>query len=222
MIHKDTAMKITGFFVLTAAMACAQGGQNIDLTFMLGAVGSRGAVASTIPSGPSLTTIATPGSVTVTGSSGFAMEIGFGYQVATLSKGSLYLEIPLISVWHFNGDVMSAESSGSVMSLNRNSWYLLPGVRWKIPTGSRVSFYAALGGGPLIFHQQNTLITDQSESITSNTGVKPVLDFGVGMDLRVSRWLSLRVDTRDYVHSPVLGSGAVNNFAVLAGVAFHF
>ena len=192
----------------------AQRAQNTDLSFLVGAaVNTSGSVTPN-----------TNGTVpTVTGSFGVATQLDFGYQAAAFSKGSLYVELPLVFVWRGSGTVSGAAGAPAVMSIDNSSWYVLPGVRWKIPTGTRISFYGALGGGAAFIHQQDVSLANQLVTTTNNTLVKPVLDFGGGIDLRISRWLSLRLDARDYVHSP--GSNVTsgyNHAGVFAGVAFHF
>jgi hypothetical protein len=212
--------------VLQAAgvTAFAQGVQNVDVSVMLGAAGSGSETISTLNAGTSIVTIQPgAGGPTVAGTAGLATEVAFGYQTATFSAGSLYLELPLIWLWRGSGSVTaSEETSGSISGISRNSWYVLPGVRWKIPTGTRMSFYPAIGGGVGIFHQQETVIANSLVNVTAATATKPVFDFGGGIDLRISRWLSLRLDVRDYVHHPGFGTGGLNHPSALAGVAFHF
>ncbi len=213
-----TCCFITG---LLGTAAFAQQAQNMDISFMLGAVNATGqTTVATIPSGPAgPTPIVIP---TVTGRFGFAMQVNFGYQVAAFSKGSLYVETPFIFVWSGSGTVSGAEGNPSVTSTDHSAWYVLPGVRWKIPTGTRLSFYTALGGGVAFIREQDVLLANQQVTTTNYTLVKPVLDFGGGIDVRISRWLSLRTEARDYVHSP--GSNVTsghNHLQLMLGIAFH-
>ena len=164
-----------------------------------------------------------PITTTVTGSFGFATQENFGYQVADFSKGSLYVETPFVYVWNGSGTVSGQRGNPSVTSIDHSAWYILPGVRWRIPTGTRLSFYGALGGGVAIIHEGDVFLANQQVTTTNSTLAKPALDFGVGIDLRISRWLSLRVDARDYVHSPASNvEPHYNHAAVFAGFAIHF
>jgi hypothetical protein len=227
-LPRQNAMKTIGTFCFISGFlgtaAFAQRAQNTDISFLFGAVGTSGSVASTTPStilsgasGP------IPISPVVTGTFGVAWQANFGYQVKSFSKGSLYVETPFVFVWNGSGTVSGVVGNPSVTSIDHSSSYILPGVRWRIPTGTRLSFYAALGGGVAFIHEGDTFLANQQVTTTNVTLVKPVLDFGVGMDVRISRWLSLRLDARDYVHSSASDvSQHYNHAAVFAGVAFHF
>lgn len=223
-------MKTIGTFCFISGFlgtaAFAQRAQNTDISFLFGAVGTLGPSGpptfAIIPSGPSGPTPIGP-APTVTGSFGFAMQANFGYQVKSFSKGSLYVETPFVFVWSGSGTVSGVQGNTSVDSIDHSSWYILPGMRWRIPTGTRVSFYTALGGGVAFIHEEDVLVANPLVMTTNATLAKPVLDFGVGMDVRISRWLSLRVDARDYVHSSASDVPQhYNHAAVFAGVAFHF
>jgi hypothetical protein len=216
-------MKAIWMLCFVGAAASAQRAQNVDISIMLGAVGTSGSVSPTMATIPGGTSGPVPITATYTGSFGFATQENFGYQVADFSKGSLYVETPFVFLWNGSGTVSGQQGNPSVTSIDHSSWYILPGVRWKIPTGTRLSFYGALGGGVAFIHEKDVFLANQQVTNTNNTLAKPVLDFGVGMDLRISRWLSLRVDARDYVHSAAADvSQHYNHAAVFAGVAFHF
>jgi hypothetical protein len=218
-------MKTIGTFCFMSGFlgtaAFAQQAQNTDISFMLGTVNAPvQTTAATILSG---TTGPTPITIpTVTGSFGFATQVNFGYQVAAFSKGSLYVETPFTFVWSGSGTVSGVQGNPSVTSIDHSAWYVLPGVRWKIPTGTRLSFYAALGGGVAFIHQEDVFLANQQVMATNNTLVKPVVDFGGGIDVRISRWLSLRMDARDYVHSPGFdATSGHNHLQLMLGFAFH-
>jgi hypothetical protein len=75
----------------------------------------------------------------------------------------------------------------------------------------------------VFIHEGDAFLANQQVTTTNTTLTKPVLDFGGGIDLRISRWLSLRVDARDYVHSPASDVPQhYNHAAVFAGFALHF
>ena len=56
--------------------------------------------------------------------------------------GAFYLELPLAAVFHDSNRI-----GPNIVSSDRNIIFFTPGVRWKLWVHSRVSFYAALGGG---------------------------------------------------------------------------
>jgi hypothetical protein len=226
---RQNAMKTIGTFCFISGFlgtaAFAQRAQNTDISFLFGAVGTSGSsgstTTSTILSGASgPIPVEVP---VVTGTFGFAMQANFGYQMKSFSKGSLYVEVPFIFEWSGSGAVAGVAGNPSVTSIDHSSSYILPGVRWRIPTGTRFSFYAALGGGVAFIHEEDVFLANQQVTTTNQTLEKPVLDFGIGMDVRISRWLSLRVDARDYVHSSASDVPQhYNHAAVFAGFAFHF
>src|SRR5580658_9028034 len=114
---------------LLGTAAYAQRAQNTDFSFLVGAAANTS--GSVTPN--------TNGTIpTVTGSVGVAMQQNFGYQVAVFSKGSLYVEIPVVFVWHGSGTVSGAAGAPAVTSIDNFAWYVLPGVRWRIPTGTRI------------------------------------------------------------------------------------
>ena len=59
--------------------------------------------------------------------------------------------------------------------------------------------------------------------VTSNRETSPAMDFGGGLDFRLTRLLSLRGDFRDFVTRAGLGnSTGRNRWMFLVGIAFHF
>lgn len=133
------------------------------------------------------------------------MWLNLAYQVLDTKVGSLYLEVP---------EITESLPAG-------NSFYVTPGMRLKIPTGTRFSFYTSLGGGFGKFHSVETISGGQLVSTYANT-YRPVFDFAAGVDFRVAHWFSLRAEARDNVAphglSGVLGH---NHPLLLYGFAFH-
>jgi hypothetical protein len=202
-------MKTLWMFGLISAAACAQGVQNMDLSLMLGPASASGVVVHSSNGSTGM----------VSGTVGAALQIGFGYQVAATKAGSLFVELPFTWVFRLTGTV----TGGSVAGLDRSTNYITPGIRLKIPTGSRISFYGVLGGGVAAYAERDSTVNGQLVASVSATTFHPALDFGGGIDLRISRWLSLRADERDFVSSAGLGGTAGHNhLQFLAGIAFHF
>ena len=125
-------------------------------------------------------------------------EFNYGYQVVATQAGGLYIELPLVAV----------------INPVRNVDYLFaPGLRFKFATQSRLSLYGALGFGIASFGGTAT-----ASRTTSGTA-----DFAGGMDFRLTRLLSLRVEARDFLTRPGLGGTEGRNHAIyLAGIALHF
>ncbi len=204
-------MRTVLLLTITCAAAFAQGVQNMDISLMFGRAHGSGAVV-----------VGSDGSATVTGSGGFTQQYSYGYQFTSTKAGSLYLETPLTIVSNSSATVMGGPAGGSVSSLNRRAFYFTPGIRYKIPTGTRISFYAALGGGLATYNERDTVVNGQVTA-TNASSYHPALDFGGGIDLRLARWMSLRGEARDFVSTAGLGGTVGNNHGVfLFGLAFHF
>jgi hypothetical protein len=181
----------------------------MDISFMLGPATAKGVIIAN-PNGPS---------ATESGTVGVSYQFNYGYQVASTSAGNLFIETPMTFVWRLSGTV----TGGSLSGLDRNTWYFTPGVRFKIPTGTRISFYVVLGGGLASYFERDSVVNGQLVASRSNTIEHPALDFGGGIDLRISRWLSLRADERDFISAAGFGGTAGHNhLQFLAGIAFHF
>jgi hypothetical protein len=125
-------------------------------------------------------------------------EFNYGHQVVAVQAGDLYVEIPLVSV----------------TNPVRNVDYLFaPGLRFKLATQSRFSLYGALGVGVASFGGTAT-----ASRTTSGT-----VDFAGGLDFRITRLLSLRVEARDFLTRPGLGGTEGRNHAMyFVGIALHF
>lgn len=194
-------MRTALILTLLCPAAWAQGWQNSDFSFLFGGVRTQGVVVTT----PSGSTAGVPGSVA------FATQTAFGHQVLSTAAGNLYFELPMTFVF-----------SPSDATIDSAATYFTPGVRFKIPTGTRISFYGAVGGGAALYNERDTLINGQLTATQDMAIGHPVLDVGGGADLRLSRFLSLRAEGRDFIAPAGLGGTAGHNHLVfLAGFAFH-
>ena len=105
--------------------------------------------------------------------------------------GAFYLELPLAAVFHDSNRI-----GPNIVSSDRNIIFFTPGVRWKLWVHSRVSFYAALGGGLASFGASVSTVGPGISNISSRTN-GPAIDFGGGIDFRLTRLLSIRCEGRD-------------------------
>jgi hypothetical protein len=144
-------------------------------------------------------------------------QIDYAVQLKETPAGAFYLELPVAVVAH-----SSSRVGPDIVSADRAIIFFTPGVRWKLWVHSRVSFYAALGAGIGSF---GTSISSVGASIsnTSSWSTHPAMDFGGGIDFRLTRLLSIRCEGRDYVtQSNAGGFSGANHAAVDVGVGFHF
>jgi hypothetical protein len=199
-----TDMKILLIGGMVASVACAQGVQNNDFSMTFGPAFA----SSTITNGSPVTQGTTSGPA-------FSLQTNYGYEFASTKAGNFYVEV---------ADTIVSDpgiTAPGVSVSNRNSYYITPGVRLKIPTGTRLSFYVATGVGAADFHEFDEFFGPQPTSRTISTW-HLAFDFGGGIDFRISRWLSLRADARDYVSGAGLGGSIGHNHAVVGfGVAIH-
>jgi len=188
--------------ILLPSGARAQGVQNSDIFWLFGATS---AAAQNV------------GSVAIqSGGSSIALAYGYGYQIVRQSAASLWVEFAPA----FGGSNAIAASIPGVVDL---SWSVFPlGVRFMIPLASRVSVYAAVGGGIGDFHLPR-VVPGTNPSIGSTATWHGVFDFGGGVDLRLNRRFSLRAEIRDYVTGAGLsGVAGRNRLLPSGGVALHF
>ncbi|MBZ5575363.1 MAG: hypothetical protein LAP40_02245 [Acidobacteriia bacterium] len=178
--------------------------QNSDLAILAGISGPRGQV-TTAP-----TTV-------ISGSVGASGEVNYAWQ-ALQRAVDLYIELPLVITGQDRGTV----TPGRVSDLSFKDVFFTPGARLKISPQSRVSVYAALGGGIASMGTTMSVVSPGSVSETSNRATTAALDFGGGLDFRLTRLLSLRAEGRDFVTRASLGSAGRNHWMFLAGIAFHF
>jgi len=161
---------------------------------------------------------------TVRGSVGGGGQFNYAFQVLQRSV-DLYVELPLIVSARDTGVVTSTNGTAttSVAASTSLQVFFTPGVRVKISPESRVSLYAALGGGLLAYGANQISTNGQNVRVSNATTTTGALDFGGGVDFRLTRLLSLRFDLRDFVTRAGLAGVAGRNHAMFGfGVAFHF
>jgi len=194
-------------FIVLGLTGWAQGVQNMEYIGMVGGVHSSAAIIE-------------GSNVVLPASSGFTLQINYTYQVKSTKAGNLWIEIPFTYTWQGTGAITGTTLSG----FSRDVTYITPGLRLKSPTFGRVSFYGAVGGGYAGFWRIDGLVSGQNGTVVATTSFHPsgIFDYAGGIDLRLSRLLSLRAEGRDFVSADNLGGVTGHNHPVfLAGFAFH-
>lgn len=190
--------------MLACCDAMGQAVQNMDISYLAGPVrvGSR----------------VLPGTdVTLNGGTSPGMVIGYGYQVARRSAASLWIDVsPVTSVL---GGGASASIPGFVSNMLQAH---TAEVRLMFPLQTRVSAYGLLGGGVGLFRYAG-IIGAPNRYVTTNTTFHGIFLTGGGIDVRLTRHISLRGEIRDLITGAGL-SGASGRHHVLPmfGIAFHF
>jgi hypothetical protein len=179
--------------------------QNSDFGFLLGVTFPQGEVAS----GPRSY---------VRGEVGLTGQFNYAFQ-AIQHAVDLYVELPLVIDARDAGLVTPGVVSGSTSV----DLYFTPGVRLKFSPESRISLYGAFGGGLASFGEYEAVTTNRTVSLSSNRITTAALGFGGGLDFRLTRLLSFRIEGRDFVtRSGLGGSGGMHHTVVQLGIAFHF
>ncbi|MGB9457870.1 MAG: hypothetical protein WCB12_17610 [Bryobacteraceae bacterium] len=195
---------------LASSAAWAQGLQNLDIAILGGTAWNTAAWNRSLVVGGTNVTLQCPRGVT--------LETDDGYQVARVSAASLMADLSLLfpSPGGLNANV--PVSAGGV----GGAWAVTLGLRLMVPLSSRLSFYAVSGGGAGSF--QSLVVTGGANpSVSTYTTHHGVFVFGGGADVRLSRFLSLRVEARDLVTGKELeGAAGRHHLLPMLGMAFHF
>jgi len=187
-----------------AAAAVASGVQNVDVSLLCGFNHIK-------PQAIEGTGVSLYGHI---GADCFSEAVG--YQVARPWGFGLWIE--LAPEYYVGGSSHgsipgSASSEMKVHSL---------GLRFAVPLESRITPYAVAGGGGGAFYYP-TILPGSNPYILSNETFHGVFDFGGGVDVRLSRRVSIRGEVRDFVTGHGLsGVSGTNHLLPLFGVAFHF
>jgi hypothetical protein len=160
--------------------------------------------------------VTTVGAGHVSSSVGGSFELNYAAQVHESKAGQLYVELPFF----VNARVDDHVGGGSVVTGVRDSIFFTPGVKYRFTPTSRVSFYAVLGGGLASFGRLVEVVGPGVTNINSRS-TTAAMDFGGGLDFRLTRLLSLRFEGRDAVTSSKY-DGAAHHTLFLFGVGFHF
>jgi hypothetical protein len=196
---------ILGLLMLAGAALA----QNSDLGLLGGIAGPQGQ-----------TTVAGR-TVTASGSVTPSFQVNYAWQVLQ-RKADLYVELPLVIPVRVSGITISSPAGAVAAGNSGPDLFFTPGVRLKISPESHVSFYAAAGLGVASFASASVVVTPVTIAAGSREN-SFAFGFGGGIDLRLTRLLSLRGDARDFVTRAGLGEVSGRNHAIFqAGIAFHF
>ena len=165
--------------MLVPPAAQAQLFQNLDMSWLAG------------PSFARTQAIGNSG-VTLFSAPGFAWASDFGYQFHRVGGASLWLDLPFVSI---DGSHQTATIPGAISA---SAYMIVPGVRLMLPLTSRISAFTEGGVGEGSFSYP-AIQTSRNPPLTTNNVNHGVVDFGGGVNIRLSRFFSIRVDVRDFV-----------------------
>lgn len=199
----SNSCKLLFLTVAACSIAAAQKSQNSEISILVGA------------SDPASSVVTVGSTVNVSTSVSAALHLGYAYQVHSWKAGYLYMEFP--ATFTFGGNTSIVGSN--VLSTTENSvvWFT-PGIRFKLPVHSRLSAYGVAGGGAQIRRRSAVNAGTTGVSVRTDWRITGVVDVGGGLDLRLTRLLSLRGEVRDFIS----GGNPTHEVVYLFGLGFHF
>jgi len=154
-------------------------------------------------------------------SQGLALQANYGYLLHAGKVATVYVET------HFLANPQRRVTSAN-SSLTRDiaTLYLTPGLRIKLFPASRLSPWAAIGGGYALYEQRTFLLSGTPNPAARHLN-RGALDFGGGVDIRAWKMFSLRAEIRDfYAGSPAYNtraiSGGQHNVVAGGGLVLRF
>jgi hypothetical protein len=194
-------------FLAAATIALPARAQNQELTFSLGGI-----------PGQTRSFQGSAGTAQISADRSFG--INYGHRFVGAKIAALYGEIEFAAIP--NRPVTAANAT---VPQNYASLYLTPGVRLKFFPGSRLSPWAAIGGGYALYQESAQLSNGQS---TTNKFLnRGVFDYGGGLDYRLFRFIGLRGEVRDFVSgnpnlNNSLSSSTQHNVIASGGIILRF
>ena len=208
----DRSFKLLAISSLLAGAAAAQV-QNSDVAILIGPVpSSHQNVSAEIPAGQSFLSLSGGEAGSVSQSAGVSFLVSFAYQLHASKIADLYVDLPV--AWKFAGTATVAQNS--VAALSNNTFYFTPGVRVKFNVHPRLGLFVVGGVGVGTAVDYVAQVENGSVFVTENRANKLVGEAGAGLDFRLTKLLSLRVEEREFFRA----SQASGIFGV--GLGFHF
>jgi hypothetical protein len=153
---------------------------------------------------------------------GISFELGYGYRIRENQVYSLSGEVPMLFLPHER-----VRFIGSLTPDSYRSYLLTPSLRANFLPHTYLSPWGSAGVGIGHFTSGSNLEFrgGPNPGETGSTGV--VIQFGAGLDVRITRRLALRTEIRDYWSGvPQLnvdtGKSRQNNLFIGSGVIWHF
>ena len=110
-------------------------------------------------------------------------------------------------------------SGGGVFESKRDQYYMLGGLQFSARSQSRAKPFARVMVGASLFRGFTSSRTTAGNVFTFDDATSLALGLGAGLDVRVSKRISLRVIQADYIPT-FFGSGHQNNFRLSFGLVF--
>jgi hypothetical protein len=182
-------------------------GQNQELTFSLGGI-----------PGQTRSFQGSAGAAQISADRSFG--INYGHRFLGAKIAALYGELEFVAIPN-----RALTAASATVPQNYASLYLTPGVRLKFLPGSRLSPWAAIGGGYGLYQQSAQLSNGQN---TTNKFLnRGVFEYGGGLDYRLFRFIGLRGEVRDFFSgnpnlNVALNSSTQHNVVASGGIILRF
>ena len=146
--------------------------------------------------------------------------INYGHRFLGTKVAALYGEIEFVAIPN-----RALTAATATVPQNYASLYLTPGLRLKFFSNSRLSPWAAIGGGYALY-QQSAQLSD-GQNTTNKFLNRGVFDYGGGLDYRLFRFLGLRGEVRDFFSgnpnlNVPLSSSTQHNVVASGGIVLRF
>ena len=197
-------------------------GQQLDLSGLLAASKIPGTQFSAAPN------VLNGISTTQEQPTSFAWQVNAGWRLYHIGPTSIFVELPFTDVPSQSSRinfVAAGSAIGAVSFGPQPSYLLTPGVQLRF-LNTRFSPYAAAGYG---FERSTegtgSAIVSGNEvtvGLSASRNYKGVFDAGGGLDTKLVRLLSLRVELRDFVRTGQTINESRQNLVFLAGPVLHF
>jgi hypothetical protein len=199
-------VKLVVVLSIVCGAASAQFLQNSDISFMFG----RSVAASQTVPGTG---------VNVTTSGGFVQQTGYGYQLLSTKKGSLWLDIPFNFATRGQTTITGTNQKAAD---NNSSIFATPGLRFQVTPHPRLALYGIAGFGYGSF-DYTRVSPGATPPVTYNSDTSHGTgEIGAGIDFRLNQPFSLRVEVRDFIAGHNLGGASGPNHVVyMFGIALH-
>jgi opacity protein-like surface antigen len=152
---------------------------------------------------------------------GVAFQANYGYRFFGTRKIGLSGEVHFLA-----SPLQEIQSSNRTATRDYASLYVIPGIRLKFAPTARMSPYAAIGYGYALFEQSVNRL-DGSPNAAPRFNDRGALAFGVGLDVRVWRFVAARGEVRDfYSGNPAfnvpINGGGLHNIVAGGGMVLRF
>jgi opacity protein-like surface antigen len=151
---------------------------------------------------------------------GAVLQIQYGRRIAGGAGAALFGDLTMLA-----SPLREVSSNNPRATRDVASLYVTPGLRVKVAPQAKASPYVTFGGG-WAWYEQSTERLDGRPNEAPRHAHRLALMWGGGVDVRVRRWLAIRIDARDfYTGSPAFNipiSSRRHNVAVSGGAVLRW